>query len=58
MRGLVEVIGLQFTEGAQLIDGQLDTRPFGDVRRFIEEYLPLGGKGYGLALQRFAGQFA
>ncbi|MNV72659.1 hypothetical protein D3C71_1657650 [compost metagenome] len=37
LRRLVQVVDLQFTQGAKLVGRQLDAGPFGDVGRFIQE---------------------
>lgn len=55
---LVQLAGLQFAEGAQLVDAQLQAVPLGDLRRLVEQQLALGGEGGGLALQRLARGFA
>ncbi len=57
LRGLVEVVGLQFTQGAQLVGGDLDAGPFGDVGSPVQQQLTLSGEGHGLALQWIASDF-
>ena len=34
---LVEIVGLQLTQGAQLVGGYLDAGPFGDVRCLVQQ---------------------
>ncbi|MCY1411683.1 hypothetical protein D9M71_270730 [compost metagenome] len=53
-RVLVEVAHFQFTEGAQLVAGELEAVPFGDVGGQVGEQLALGVEGEGLAFQRLA----
>ncbi|MNQ45602.1 hypothetical protein D3C85_593870 [compost metagenome] len=55
--GLVEVVDLQFTQCPQLVGGDLDAGPLGDIGGLVQHQLALGGERHGLALQRVAGHF-
>ena len=55
---LVQIARLQLAQPAQLVGGELEAVPFGDLRGEIDQQLALGAEGQCLPLQRLAGSLA
>ena len=58
LRLAVQVAHMQLAEGAQLVGGELQAVPFGNVGGQVGQQLALGGEGHALLRQRLAGEFA